>query len=784
MRKILYYLAISLVLSCFLLPHLSFSEEETAIGVPSDINPPFDILESSEAPLLMRITVLQFNNYIKSEELKNVQYGLLMLLRRDLFCVKGLSIAWGLDTAFENKIYSRNPEDLASIGEKLGVDALIIGELIGDERNLTIKAQVFDVRKKDVVASAEEKGSCKEIPKLEKRIVPSLLENLRISLSEEEKNRIAFLKPIDHTTFVSYSNALYFSVAERFSRAYSNAIFTIGLSPDFSFGYKFLGDIKNGEAAINYYYKAIELDPYYSEAYWATQLEYKEAGLERRYMDLCIKLNKAALTISPNYGRARLSLGSRYTTLDRYDEALAETLKANLLIPRDELVYFNLGAIYACLKRYDEAVINYKKAMEFGPDVIRISCRISSCLTEMKKYEEAIDFLKTIIKKHPRSCELYVELGNVYYAKGDANSAIEMFQKSLDINPTYAAGYCNLGLVKKNLLEDFDGAIADYLKAIMLDPDDALTYNNLGVLYKSTHRMEEAKRCLEMAVQLKPEVYFYNYNLADTYRDSGEFDKAILIYNKLIELYPKRPCAYTKMGLTYQKKNEFEKAKEYYNKTLSLPPTCHCYEESQEGLKIISLIEKKQIIKDWLIVGPFDNTDKKGFTVVYEPEKVKVHNIFATYAGIDNKKVKWIRPFKNSYGLVELDDIIDPSDYVAIYALSYIVSPSNRKAQFKVGSDDTITIWLNGKKIHSNEVYRGVGLDQDIVNVALKKGANKVLFKICEGWGYWSFYFRVTDMNGEPFTDLSFRPYRYPWIEKAYKFICKLSQKFKEVLKK
>src|SRR3989338_9811344 len=99
MRKILYYLAISLVLSCFLLPHLSFSEEETAIGVPSDINPPFDILESSEAPLLMRITVLPFNNYIKSEELKNVQYGLLMLLRRALFCVKGLSIAWGLDTA-------------------------------------------------------------------------------------------------------------------------------------------------------------------------------------------------------------------------------------------------------------------------------------------------------------------------------------------------------------------------------------------------------------------------------------------------------------------------------------------------------------------------------------------------------------------------------------------------------------------------------------------------------------------------------------------------------------
>jgi formylglycine-generating enzyme required for sulfatase activity len=71
------------------------------------------------------------------------------------------------------------------------------------------------------------------------------------------------------------------------------------------------------------------------------------------------------------------------------------------------------------------------------------------------------------------------------------------------------------------------------------------------------------------------------------------------------------------------------------------------------------------------------------------------------------------------------------------------------------GSDDGIEVWLNGKKIHSNNVPRGVEPDQDKVKLELAAGENRLLVKIFNITGGCGFYFaaggiRSAPMEGNP----------------------------------
>ena len=59
------------------------------------------------------------------------------------------------------------------------------------------------------------------------------------------------------------------------------------------------------------------------------------------------------------------------------------------------------------------------------------------------------------------------------------------------------------------------------------------------------------------------------------------------------------------------------------------------------------------------------------------------------------------------------------------------------------GSDDGIEVWLNSRKIHSNNASRGVSPDADKVPLPLESGENRLLVKIFNGGGDCGFYFNL-----------------------------------------
>ncbi len=65
-----------------------------------------------------------------------------------------------------------------------------------------------------------------------------------------------------------------------------------------------------------------------------------------------------------------------------------------------------------------------------------------------------------------------------------------------------------------------------------------------------------------------------------------------------------------------------------------------------------------------------------------------------------------------------------------------------------LGSDDGITVFLNGRSCLARHVFRGCTLGDDTVDLPLQQGNNTVLLRITQGTGGWAVAFKATALDG------------------------------------
>jgi len=164
-----------------------------------------------------------------------------------------------------------------------------------------------------------------------------------------------------------------------------------------------------------------------------------------------------------------------------------------------------------------------------------------------------------------------------------------------------------------------------------------------------------------------------------------------------------------------------------------------------DGKRIFALIgfelrSLSPLVTNWLIAGPFPNENCKGFDEAYPPERAKTLEEIL-------KAAEWKRANAPD-GILNLLPQFRPNTNVVAYALTVIESPEDMTTDLLIGSDDGVKVWLNGETVHSNHVHRGLTVDQDKVQVRLKRGANLLLVKIENGGGDWAVAVRVRDPDG------------------------------------
>jgi len=101
-------------------------------------------------------------------------------------------------------------------------------------------------------------------------------------------------------------------------------------------------------------------------------------------------------------------------------------------------------------------------------------------------------------------------------------------------------------------------------------------------------------------------------------------------------------------------------------------------------------------------------------------------------------------------GLVDLAALTGGPTNCYGYAYTEVTVNERQLATLRLGSDDGVAAWVNGSKVHDHLVDRGLKPDDDIVQIRLEPGVNKILLKISQGQAGWAFCARITDRDGRP----------------------------------
>ncbi|NQT27918.1 ADP-ribosylglycohydrolase family protein [candidate division KSB1 bacterium] len=158
----------------------------------------------------------------------------------------------------------------------------------------------------------------------------------------------------------------------------------------------------------------------------------------------------------------------------------------------------------------------------------------------------------------------------------------------------------------------------------------------------------------------------------------------------------------------------------------------------------------EEFIHIWEVSKPYT---KKGvepddlLDIAFEPER-----------NIDAVVWKQIPMGEKGYSrwLVELDKFIKGENRVA-YIRNEIWSETDLDVVMELGSDDGVKVWINGKLIHTNNIFRGCNAGEDKVPVHLNAGWNTCMMKISQGTGGWAAAVNIVDENKEAIKSLKYR---------------------------
>jgi eukaryotic-like serine/threonine-protein kinase len=158
------------------------------------------------------------------------------------------------------------------------------------------------------------------------------------------------------------------------------------------------------------------------------------------------------------------------------------------------------------------------------------------------------------------------------------DSAIQVFERALALDPRYALAYAGLGDAYWKKYESnkevswIDKSRAACQQAIRLDDSMPSAHVCLGALSAGTGNYEDAVREFERAAEKEPTNDAAFRGLAGAYEHLGKPEDAEKTYRRAIALRPHYWSGYNWLGVLYYRQARFREAAEMFNQVVALAP--------------------------------------------------------------------------------------------------------------------------------------------------------------------------------------------------------------------
>ncbi len=162
------------------------------------------------------------------------------------------------------------------------------------------------------------------------------------------------------------------------------------------------------------------------------------------------------------------------------------------------------------------------------------------------------------------------------------------------------------------------------------------------------------------------------------------------------------------------------------------------------GVDSYQVLHASPFVQRYMVLGPFPKTDATVSSVSSE----NPINLNETYKGIEGKTLRWREAETRTSGMLDLRANIGMNTGMVGYAVTYVYAPKAMDTVLLLGSDETVTVWLNGTEIHKKRVYRRITPDADTIPCQLKAGWNEVVCSVEQNSWTWALYLRFTDADG------------------------------------
>jgi len=175
--------------------------------------------------------------------------------------------------------------------------------------------------------------------------------------------------------------------------------------------------------------------------------------------------------------------------------------------PGDPYTCSKLGALYSQMGQVKQGIEVLKSALsQETSDLVKFELyyHLALAYTRLQNIPKSIEYYRQAIAVEvllPLKLGAYNNLGNLLQAQGNLGDALLMYQKTIEIDPSFATGYFNRGMAFKTLGK-LDSAIAAYRQAIHYNPQYAQAYQNLGVAYLKGGNVPESLKAFKEAIGL------------------------------------------------------------------------------------------------------------------------------------------------------------------------------------------------------------------------------------------------------------------------------------------